>query len=65
MSVTVYKNARIFTGSGDILENGLLAVSHAHTQFVAPERGKTPVKAAASLKDKLEYVGAAEGYAIP
>lgn len=65
MSVTVYKNARIFTGSGDILENGLLAVSHAHTQFVAPERGKTPVKVAASLKDKLEYVGAAEGYAIP
>ena len=65
MSVTVYQNTRIFTGAGDVIENGLLAVSHAHTQFVAPERGKTPVKVAAALGDKLEYVGAAAGYSVP
>ena len=65
MSVTVYQNARIFTGAGDVIEKGLLAVSHAHTQFVAPERGKTPVKVAAALGDKLEYVGAADGYSVP
>lgn len=64
MSVTVYKNARIFTGS-EIIEDGLIAVKHSHKEFIAPEEGATPVKVAAALSDTMEYVGVAAGYEIP
>lgn len=64
MSYTVYQNARIFTGH-DLLENGLIVVSHSQKEFAAPARGETPVKVVPALSDKLEYVGAAEGYTIP
>jgi len=64
MSITVYKNARIFTGK-EIIENGVIAVSHSHKEFVAPEQGKTPVKVAPALGDKLEYAGPQDGYDCP
>ena len=64
MSVTVYKNARIFTGK-EIIENGAVAVSHSHREFLAPREGEAPVKVAPSLADKLEYAGPADGFDIP
>lgn len=64
MSVTVYKNARIFTGS-QIVENGIILVSHNHKEFSAPAAGETPVKVVPALSDKIEYVGSAEGCEIP
>lgn len=58
MSVTVYKDARIFDGV-KIIENGVLVVGHSQKEFVNLESGETAGKTAASLGDKLEYVGVA------
>ncbi len=64
MSITVYKNARIFTGK-EMIENGVIAISHSHKEFVAPKEGETPVKVAPALNDKMEYVGPQDGYTVP
>ncbi len=64
MSITVYKNARIFTGA-ELIGNGVIAVSHSQKEFQVPAEGQTPVKVAPSVGDKLEYVGSGEGYEIP
>ncbi len=65
MSVTVYKNARIFIGDGAVVENGIVAVSHKQTEFVMPKEGEVPAKIANSVADKLDYVGPAADYSVP
>lgn len=62
MSLSIYTNARIITGLGDVIENGLLAVKHQQTQFTDPGRDGKPVKVVPALGDTLVYVGPADGY---
>ncbi len=63
MSRTIYMNARILTGTGEIIENGVLAVEHAQKDFTAPPQGETPVKTAASVSDKIVFLGSSAEYA--
>lgn len=63
MSRTVYKNARILTGSGQVIENGALAVEHTQKDFIPPMNGEMPVKLAPSVTDKIVYLGSGDGYA--
>lgn len=59
--ITIYKNARILTGT-DLIENGILVVEHSQKDFEPPMNGEAPVKIAPSVTDKLVYVGTAAGF---
>lgn len=61
MSRSIYKNARIITGLGQLIEDGALVVEHAHKEFEDPGREGKPVKLVPALQDQLAYVGPAEG----
>lgn len=58
MSRTIYKNARIITGTGEVIENGMIVVNHKQKDFEAPAPDEKPVKIAPSTGDTIEYVGA-------
>ena len=58
MSRTIYKNARIITGTGEVIENGMIVVNHKQKDFEAPAPDEEPVKIAPSTGDTIEYVGA-------
>ena len=64
MNRTIYKNARILTGTGEIIENGVLVVSHAQSDFVQLMNGEKPVKIVPSVSDRIEYIGTADGFPI-
>lgn len=57
MKNTLYKNARIITGTGEIIENGAIVVDHAQVDFDPPMHGEKPIKVAPSVSDKISYVG--------
>lgn len=58
---TTYKNARIITGAGEIIENGAIVVEHIQKDFEPPMNGEKPVKIAPSVTDKIVYIGDMEG----
>lgn len=59
---TIYKNARIITGTGEILEHGTLVVEHIQNDFIPPMNGEKPIKITPSVTDKIVYIGTPEGY---
>lgn len=59
---TIYKNARILTGTGEVLEQGVLVVEHSQNDFIPPMNGEKPIKIAPSVSDKIVYIGSPEGY---
>ncbi|MCC8128109.1 MAG: amidohydrolase family protein [Clostridiales bacterium] len=62
MSRTIYKNARILVGDGQVIEPGTLVVEHMQKDFIPPANGETPVKIVPSVTDKIVYLGEAGGY---
>lgn len=59
---TIYKNARIITGTGKLIEQGVLVVEHIQNDFNPPMGGEKPVKIAPSVTDKIVYIGSLEDY---
>ncbi|MCD8370654.1 MAG: amidohydrolase family protein [Clostridiales bacterium] len=62
MSRTIYENARILVGDGQVIEHGSLVIEHTQKDFIPPANGETPVKIAPSVTDKIVYLGEADGY---
>lgn len=59
---TIYKNARIITGTGELIEQGVLVVEHVQKDFIPPMNGEKPIKIAPSVSDQIVYIGSMEGY---
>lgn len=59
---TIYNNARIITGTGEVIENGAVVIEHIQKDFEPPMNDEKPIKIVPSVSDKIIYVGSVEEY---